>query len=435
MQKHSLVLVLISTILPVLSSAQMLTWNDNSPSGLAPFHNSAKQVADLAGSDIFLYSHPVQKLQMNTKSGLRNYNNVQFSTAALVVNATPQQVYDTLKNYPAYVGLFPTLKKVNIIESKDNLSQVKYRVSIPTPIKILNFNEDATLQHHLQANRLSSIIVESPIQYGISKMEWFALDNQKTLVTITQWNDLNSTKGFLLNAILKAMPEVKEAVPYVGNTFVMEALNIKFNGKSAAKVLDAGKMPTKSLHVEQFKQLIELTQTTQQPVAFVHPWSAIQYQHGNEALRFTTSYQYFKAPVSKTNQLFNPMTYKTLFPKQIKKIDLISGQASSQDAFFHVRVGLGVINIPFSLRMRFQPLSPNGMDMTAVGGDIKFAKTRMQLEPYADGSVWTMTTASKIDPSAPFLLRAMRSLPYHDVLPSTAIAKIINKETVEKLGF
>jgi hypothetical protein len=29
-----------------------------------------------------------------------------------------------------------------------------------------------------------------------------------------------------------------------------------------------------------------------------------------------------------------------------------------------------------------------------------------------------MTTSMKIDEKAPFLLRAMRSLPYHDVLPA-----------------
>ncbi|TXJ09393.1 MAG: SRPBCC family protein [Acinetobacter sp.] len=431
--KKQYINTLILIIMPSWASAQLITWTDTSPNALAPFQNNAQQVADLAGSDIFLYSHPVQNIQFNSKNGLRHYNNVQFSTAALVVNATPQQIYDTLKNYSGYVGLFPSLKKANIIESHGNISVVKYRVSIPTPIKILNFNEDAIIQHQLTHNSLSALLVDSPVQYGMSKIQWFALSPQKSLITITQWNDLHHTKGFLLNAILKAMPEVREAVPYVGNSFVMEALNLKFNGKMPTKVLDIGKVPTKSFDSNQYQQLIQLTQNTQQPVAFIHPSHAVQYQHGLEALRFTTSYQYFKTPPKKTQQLLQPMTYQTLFPRQIKKIDLIAGQAPVQDAFFQVRVGLGVINIPFNLRIRFSPIA-NGMNMYAVGGDLKFAKTRMMIQPYAQGSVWTMTTASKIDASAPFLLRAMRSLPYHDVLPSTAVAKVIHKKALEKLG-
>ena len=96
-------------------------------------------------------------------------------------------------------------------------------------------------------------------------------------------------------------------------------------------------------------------------------------------------------------------------------------------------MGLGVINIPFSLRVRFSPIT-DGVDMYSVGGDIKYSKTQMHIQTQGDGSVWRMTTASKVDASAPFLLRSMRSLPYHDMLPSTAIAKIIAKRAHDKLG-
>jgi hypothetical protein len=34
------------------------------------------------------------------------------------------------------------------------------------------------------------------------------------------------------------------------------------------------------------------------------------------------------------------------------------------------------------------------------------------------GSLFKITSSMKIDEKAPFLLRAMRSLPYHDVLPA-----------------
>ncbi|KAF7276013.1 hypothetical protein GWI33_011008, partial [Rhynchophorus ferrugineus] len=163
MQHYRTVMFMVLLGLPTWCFAQLLSWNDPIPDALAPFANNVQLVAKLANQDILIYSHPVQKLQFNSKKGLRKYNQAQFSSAALVVTATPQQIHDVLKNYSGYVGLFPTLKKAKIIESKDNMSQVKYRIRIPTPIKILNFNEDIIIQHQLTENSLSSLIVDAPI--------------------------------------------------------------------------------------------------------------------------------------------------------------------------------------------------------------------------------------------------------------------------------
>lgn len=117
-------------------------------------------------------------IKYTDKSGTRNYKSAQYSSAALVVNATPKQVYNTLKNYSGYVGLFPTLKKAKVLESnkadtlaQEEISQVEYRVSVPTPIKVLNFNEDVTLQHHLTKNSMSSLVIDSPFPHGMGKFE------------------------------------------------------------------------------------------------------------------------------------------------------------------------------------------------------------------------------------------------------------------------
>lgn len=424
---------LLYILLPFTASAQLVTWTDQSPSALSPFQNSSKTLAELVGNDILLYSHPTQNLQFNSSKGMRSYTGIQFNSAAIVLHATPQQIQNALTNYSHYVGLFPTIKKADTVQSKDAISQIKYKVSIPTPVKILNFNENVTLQHHNDKQKLTTLIIDSPIQYGISKMEWFALDGQRTLVTITQWNDLDSSKGFLLSAILKAMPEAKEAISYMNNAFVLEALNIKFNPKPTTKLLAAGQVATKTLSNAQYQYITQMSKQTKQPVTFVHPPSAVPYQHGNETLRFSTSYHYFNSPSNKSKQLLSPTIYQTLFPKQVKKVELIAGAAPLQDAFYQLRVGLGVINIPFSLRVRFSPIT-DGIDMYSVGGDIKYSKTQMHIQAQGDGSVWRMTTASKVDASAPFLLRSMRSLPYHEMLPSTAIAKIIAKRAHEQLG-
>ena len=118
-------LIFTIAVLPLCTYAKLVDWQDPTPSALAPFNNSAKQVANVANDDIFIYSHVPKAIQYTDKAGSRSYKSAQYSSAALVVNATPEQVYNTLKNYSGYVGLFPTLKKAKVLESNkaDTLAQ------------------------------------------------------------------------------------------------------------------------------------------------------------------------------------------------------------------------------------------------------------------------------------------------------------------------
>ncbi|MFC3903407.1 Polyketide cyclase / dehydrase and lipid transport [Acinetobacter marinus] len=445
--------------MPNSSFAKLVTWQDPTPSALAPFNHSAKQVAELANDDILLYSHVPKAIQYSDLSGTRSYKNAQYSSAALVLNATPEQVYNTLKNYAGYAGLFPTLKKAEVLETntsdtsaQEQISQVKYQVSIPTPIKVLNFDEDITLQHHLTKNSMSSLVIDSPFPHGMGKFEWFALGKNKTLITLTHWNDLNVSKGFLISTLLKAMPEIKTGIPYSANTFALEALNEKFNGKAKAVKLGAGKVPEKLTTLAEYQHLIQLSKKSKQPITFVHRSTAVPYKHGDENLRFSTSYQYFSAKSDQSKQLLSPNIFKTLFSNQVKSVKLIQNQdqLKSQDAIYDIRVGLGVINIPFSARIRFVDLAKNSsenslanspenslenhVDMYAVGGDVKLMKSRMSVKDFGSGSVWKVIAAGKIHKDAPFLLRAMRSLPYHDVLPSASMASVVSAKADAKLG-
>lgn len=421
--------------LPSYTFADLIKWQNPTPSALKPFDNNAKMVADLAGNQILLYSHPSQNIQFQSKKALKTYNNVQFTTGAMVVNATPQEIKNTLQDYSKFVGLFPTLKTAKIVEQQGNTKQVKYKISIPTPIKVLNFNEDAVIQHELEDQALSSLIVDAPMPYGVSKIEWFAIDQNKSLVTITQWSDTNTIDGFLISKILNAMPEAKVAMPYAANTFVMESLRLKFNGKTNAVALAAGKIPDKNLTTSQYNRIVQLSQKTKQPVSFVHLPTQVHYQHGQEQLRFTTSYQYFNVNNQQAKRLLDIDLYQKLFPKYVRKIDVIPNQDTSKDAVVFIRAGLGVITIPFTLRLRFYPEQKQTIDMIAVGGDVKYMQNRMEILPYQQQSVWKMTTAAKIDASAPFLLRAMRSLPYHDVIPTSAMARVITDKAHKELKF
>ena len=417
------------------SHAALLNWTDPSPHPLQMFDLQAKNLAALTQQDIAIYTHPTEAISLNTINGSKNYN-AQFSSAAVVLNVPMQQVADLFRSPQRFIGTFPTLTAAKIMERNATNTElkVKYHVSIPTPLKILNFNEDVIMQHRYDANSMTTTIIDSPFPIGVGKVQWFALDNNHTLVTLTQWADLNTINGFLVRTMLNAMPEAKAGIPYGVDAFVMEALKQKFNSPPAVSVLGAGAIPQKQLNAQQYQQVIKISQNSGQPVQFIHNMVAIPYQHGNENLRFTSSYQYYGSSPQKTAAFLNPLIYQQLFPRLIKSIAINPIDDRSRDVVIKGGAGLGVITIPFHVRMRAVMLNPQTTDLYAVGGDLRFIRHRMSVIPFGTGSVWQMSAALKVDAQAPYLLRLARSMPYHEMLPAATMARVMNVQAKTKLG-
>lgn len=413
-------------------SAQFVTWNENIPSSLALFQQSPQQLADLAQNNILIYAQPYTKTNVPTQKK-NPQPTVQFVSAAIIVPVSTQEVSRVLTDYNHYVGLFPTLKSAKIEEKNGNTTRVKYKIQIPTPIPVLNFNEDISMQHQIGNNSIASLITDAPVPYGLGKFEWFSLGPQKTLITLTQWGDLNQINGFLLRKILSAVPDAKLGIPIGSNAFILESLQRKWT-KTQTTALDANQLPPLQLTSNQIRKISEISRSTGYPVSFIQPASSIPYPQGRETMRFTTTYQYYAKTPQQLQNWLNPVSFQSLFPRQIKKVELSSPAPQLQDANFRVSVGLGVINIPFDFKMRFNHIDSNQSQYNAIGGDLRFVKGGMQLLPQNNnGTLLKMTSAAKIDEKAPFLLRAMRSLPYHDMLPAAGGNAVFSLKIKEKM--
>lgn len=413
--RHIYLIILVST--SQFSFAKLITWSDNIPSALKPFDNNAQEIAAIAQDNIVIYSHPSTKTSLPTLSN-NPQPTVKFSTAAIVVPVSTQEVAKTLSNYNHYVGLFPTLKSAQVLEQTGNVSQLKYKVSIPTPIPVLNFNDDVVMQHQSGQNSISTMVISGPIPYGLGKFEWFNLGENKTLVTLTQWSDLNQPQGFLLKKILNAFPEVKLAVPSGAGAFVMEALKNKYVAKKIT-ALNAGQLPSPQLNTAQLNKIAQVSNSSQQPVSFVLNPATVPYTHGREVLRFTTTYQYYNATPQQLQKWTQPLSYKEILPNQIKNIKVTPINAQGQDSEFKISVGLGVISIPFDFKMHFTYPKPTENNFYANGGDLRYLKGQIQFLAHGNNdTLLKMTTTMKIDDQAPFLLRVARSLPYHEMLPA-----------------
>lgn len=413
---YGLTLIGLAFMVSSTLQAQMIVWKDNIPSSLQPFQNNAQQLANFTQDKILIFGHPAIKTAVPTS--LKNPNpTAHFTSSAIIVPVSTATVEKTLSNYSQYVGLMPTLKSAQVLESANGITQVKYKVSIPTPIPILNFNEAIIFQHQLSHNSLASIVIDAPIPYGVGKFEWFSLGENKTLLTLTQWGDLDQPKGFLFRKILSAIPEAKLGIPSGTNAFILESLRKKWMGNKVT-ALNARQLPSTQLSPQQLDKIAQISQASQQPVSVIHTPTSIPDPHGREAMRFVTTYQYYAQTPQQLQKWTQPTTYKSLFPRQIKSITTTPLKDKSQNAEFKVSVGLGVISIPFQIKMNFKYPSVTENQFVANGGDLKYLKGEMQFLPENNGSLLKMTTAVKIDDQAPFLLRAVRSLPYHELLPA-----------------
>ncbi|WP_051526770.1 SRPBCC family protein [Alkanindiges illinoisensis] len=417
------------------SQAAIINWQDNVPSATKPFGGNAAQLARLVDNDIMVYSHPAQALTVPSKKGLLRYNNARFSSAAIIVPAKPEQVKQLLAQYSGYAGLFPTLTKATLLEQSGNITQMKYRIHVPVPIPVLSFNEDVVMQHQVSGNSIQTLIVDSPIQYGMGKFEWFPVDSTHTLVTLTQWGDLDKPKGFLVSTILKAIPEVKQGIPQSVDTFVLETLKRKFAPDGKLPTQGPRQLPYKKLQQDEIQLVQQLNARSGNPVMFIHRPVNMPYSNRAEPLQFVSTYATLRAPAARSTQVLgSPANFKNMF-SQVSKVELKPLGKQITEAAVTVKVGLGVIAIPFKINLRYYNEPQNRLYYQANGGDIEYMQGQMQFSPLANQQTFlSMTSAGKIGDNAPFLLKIGKSLPYSDLLPTVGGAPVFIYKANEYLS-
>lgn len=430
-KKNYLGIILITVFGSMNVEAKLLSWKEYIPSSLNYFKADPHALADLAGDNILIYAHPSRSIGLPTLKPNQRIMGKYYS-AAVVVPTSSKNIARLMSNYVNYAGLFPTLKSAKIIEQQGNVTQVRYSVHIPTPIPVLNFKENVVMQHHLQANSIASLIIDAPVSIGAGKIEWFELSENETLLTITQWGDLDQPKGFLFSKILNALPDAKLGIPSATNAFLLESIQRRFKPYSI-HTLNAGEMPSAGLSSTQLLKVANMSQIAQEPVSFLLPLQRVPYSHGYEAMRFSSSYQHFGQTPSQLQHWVTAPAFQQLFPRQVKDIQIQHIDPQQLDANYKISVGLGVINIPFDFKMRFEYPTVLRNQFNANGGDLKFVQGAMQLMPQKQGTLMNVTSAMKIDDQAPLLLRAMRSLPYHDVLPALGGNTVFSMKVKQKL--
>lgn len=425
------------TLQPALQPA-LQAWQSQVPHSLKPANNNVAGVLALANDGVLIYPHTQKTVGIQLPKKLLK-KKARFVSAAVVLNAKPAQVKALLMDYKNYPKTFPKLVSAKVLGKKNNLARVKYRAVIDIPVPILKFDKTFTFKHQVKGNTLSTWIELSPVKYGMGQFQWFAIKGGKhagkTLLTITQWGDLDNLNGFVLRRIMKAMPELKMSIPIGVNAYVLEALRLHFNGKDKpASFTKAHILPSWQVNAKASKTLAQLLKHTQQfPVMYAHPPRKLK---GETTLRFVSSLQAMPASQKAVgNWLLKPKSYPKLF-KQVKKVTS-KPHKKGELITTKVRVGLGVISIPFATKIYFEKPKANEAMFTGAGGDVrwvygKFSVLKKQ-QHTQNNSVLMTTFTSKTDKNAPFLLRIGHALPYHDYLGAIGVAPILSYKVKKKL--
>jgi ribosome-associated toxin RatA of RatAB toxin-antitoxin module len=422
--------LVISGIMPShADTPKPLNWVDPTPSALQPFDGNAELLADLAGDKMLFYPQPKQTVTLPYSKGPKTYANVQYMSGAVVVAASAEQVGKLLTDYNNYDKLYPkmTASKVEAQEQVDGktLTVAKYHLLVKIPFPFLTFDEDVLLQHDQRQNSISTLVLDSPIQYGAGRFEWFGLKNGKTLVTLTQWGDLDRPKGFLVSTILRALPEAKLGIPSGVEGFVLESLRQRFNPDGSPSVTPNTVVPAMTLNPAQETLVIKLLQQGG-VVQFNHRPIWLNMPKGAEKLWFVSSYAQVPVTLEQAKDAYmTPAHYPEIY-RQVSKVTTVPAADGSLQNDIKIAIGLGILSIPMHLNLNFKPESDQSVRFVSTGSDVEFMQGRYTLKSLGTKSTLVGITATgKLGEHPPLLLRLGKYLPYADYLPVVGTAPVL----------
>ncbi|WP_162818138.1 SRPBCC family protein [Aquirhabdus parva] len=413
---------------------KFVSWNDPTPSALQPFDGNPDAVADMAGQSLFFYPQARKTITLPYTRGPKSYANVQYYTGAIVVSASPDQVAKALSDFSGYQKLFPKMTESTVQAQEGDVNDpngsvksiVKYHLLIKIPFPFLTFDEDVLIQHERKNNSISTLILKSSIQYGTGRFEWFPLKNGKTLVTLTQWGDLDHPVGFLVSTVLSAMPEIKQAIPSGIEGFVLESLRQRFNPDTQQTPLPLSNIvPTMTMTSNQEATLYKLLQQGG-TVQFSHRpvWLATAVRP--EKLYFVSSFYHMPASLDQMKEAFaTPKNFPEIY-RQVRKVTSTPLADGSTQNDVKIALGLGILSIPMHLNLIYKAESELATRLYSTGGDIEFVQGRITLKPTSNKTTLVNITAGgKLGEHPPFLLKLGKSLPYYDYLSTAGTAPVI----------
>ncbi|MDO8329014.1 MAG: SRPBCC family protein [Fluviicoccus sp.] len=408
-------------------------WQNPAPHGLEPFSGNAAALADLAADTVAVYPHAPRDFTLEVKGKLKKYRNQQFVSAALVLPVSAATVAQTVRHYPGYAGFLPKTTLSRLKQQSGPHSLMQYHVRIDLPMPFPNVSEDILAQHTVEPDgSVSARLIDAPMDIGLARYQWFPIDAQHTLLVFTTWTDLSSAT-FLLRTIMRAFPDIRFAIPYVGNGFLAEAFRNRLAPASSPNPATLPAIPPakEMVWTPERKQVLSRL-LAHGETAFIHPPVWIRGANDQPVdLRFITAIGQVHAPVDSTRQLTTDFArYPKIFP-QVRKVRIQQTQGSGFNMDMKLGIGLGFLSLPVNLSIAHTWGKDRTLYYKSFAGDVEHIQGQWHWEEAAGNSTWMhLHSAGEVGEHPPHVLKLAKYLPYNDFLPTLG-AQVISLRKLE----
>lgn len=352
-------------------------WNNPTPC-FSDIHLNLKDVCSIIGNSQMLIQHNGKTIDVFTckdntgKGEVQTYNDLRFVTSLIVINKSRKEVISAYMDYEKYPQHFPQYPEAGIIKSQGN----QYLLGMRQVYKLMLFSLKADFRYlyKKEANGdLSYLLLDGDVGAGVGRMEFIAIDENKTLVASTQWLDLDTAK-FVFRTVIKAQPDLKVTAPLAACAMLSNQYREMIEGEIRPST-NIESLPSKpeipiyatgNIPVKTFRQLTELGTLT-----FVYPKQWIQTEQGPKCMEFISSATRIPGDITQSKPYSSDFTRFNEYIKQAKKVEISKKDNGYSDIDWNLKIGLGFVGLNIDYETNSHWINENTALFEGTGGDIE----------------------------------------------------------------
>ncbi len=159
---------------------------------------------------------------------------LKLVTGGVLVEASPEYVWDVITDYPKYPEWMPEVEKVTVVRDDGNFKDVKYNLAFK--ISIITRKVDYTLRKYAKKpHRIEWELIEGDFDDAIGGWQLVPAHGGKaTMAYYSTYTNLRSM-GSLVGGILKQQPALEMAIQVSTAVTVVQSLRDRVQALKAGK--------------------------------------------------------------------------------------------------------------------------------------------------------------------------------------------------------
>ncbi len=423
----SLVLALSLSIASSLSLAkkkhEIVEWTNPTPT-FSELNLDTQTLSDIIGKGQLIITHAPKDISFWTQGKLKDYQDVRFSSAMIVVDAPTQEVKKVVGKIENYGEFMPQIRKAKIIEEKEHhylTSYIQQYNMGPFPLK----SKFHWQYSHEDNGDLSFILHDGDVDGAIGRYEFIELPNDKTLLVLTTWQDLDTAK-LTYRMMIKANADFKATMPAVAAAIVQLQLQNYFKSEQE-DIFDESSLPTEpkipllTQDPDKLNTLIRLAENGTLVIIEDKQWyKDPQNDMKVSSIVFASAVRTMPVAPEVAKPLVLDLRSMKEFTKEIKKVT-ITDIENGKHVQAKMKIGLGVVGL--SLKFHFDMVEKDdnvrlllngGGDMYPMLGAYEFSGFERDGKQHTFG---VLTQGGGVSKDAPYMMKLIaKKLPQFDFI-------------------